>query len=155
MKYFTLSALLLLSAATMAQAQTDATTGATTQAQTSKLQSGPFVGRFSNKQLDIDLDLNLYDKKVIVPGYEDEPSYGFLRGKINGLWMVMKVKKMDEKQAVVRMASEIGADAVDVRFKALDDGAVSFEHIGDVGVKAVQGSKYVKLPKVVVFDKVR
>lgn len=107
----------------------------------------PFEGLYRNAELDINAELNLYDKYIKVPGAEDESCYGFLRGNLNGIWAVMKVVSMDEKKATVRLVNDLGFEAQTVELTVGDKGGLTVKLVKDNNMKAVKERKYVKLPK--------
>ncbi|MBQ9362626.1 MAG: hypothetical protein IJT97_04295 [Bacteroidaceae bacterium] len=105
-----------------------------------------YKGTYFNKDLYIRAKLNLEAKDIPVPGLELDSCYGYLQGSINGSWMIMKVKSVDEKKAVVRAVSERGADAQDLEIQLTEDG-ISLKQINGTYIKGVAKNKYVKLPK--------
>lgn len=107
----------------------------------------PFEGLFRNAELDINVELNLYDKYIKVPGAEDESCYGFLSGNLNGIWAVMKVVSMDEKKATVRLVNDLGFEAQTVELTVGEKGGLTVKLVKDNNMKAVKDRKYVKLPK--------
>lgn len=134
-KYLTLLAMMMLPMTILAQETTDSL----------------FKGKFKNAELNIQCQLNLYDEAIEVPGLELEMCYGFLQGQINGCWMFLKVKDINEDTAVVRVVSEKGSDAQDLKLKVT---AESLEIQQEDGyIKGIKGNKYVKLPKTLVFTR--
>lgn len=107
----------------------------------------PFEGVFHCQELDINAELNLYEKDIKVPDALDELCYGFLRGNINGVWAALKVIEMDERKAVVRMASDMGFEAQTIELTAGENGVLTVKLVKDNNMKAVKERKYVKLPK--------
>jgi len=107
----------------------------------------PFEGVFRCAELDINAELNLYEKTIKVPDAEDELCYGFMRGNINGVWAALKVIEMDERKAVVRMASDIGFEAQTLELTVGEQGALTVKLVKDNNMRWVKDRKYVKLPK--------
>ena len=91
-----------------------------------------YKGKFMNKDLRIQANIDFYNQSIPVPGFELDSCYGFVQGRINGVWIILKVKDVGKKKAVVRAASENG---------------LSMRQIDDVCIKGIEGRKYVKLPK--------
>jgi hypothetical protein len=110
-----------------------------------------FKGKFKNAELNIQCQLNLYEDIIEVPGLELETCYGFLQGRINGCWMILKVKEIDGTTAVVRVVSEKGSDAQDLKLKLTGNELEIQQENGYI--KGIQGNKYVKLPKVLKMTK--
>ena len=106
----------------------------------------PFEGFFTNDELDLRCQLNLYADSNPVPGLEMDNCYGYLQGKINGTWVILKIKEMDEKSALVRAVSDRGSDGQDVKI-VLTESGVSMTLVSDNNMKAISGKKYVKMPK--------
>lgn len=112
----------------------------------------PFKGLFTNKDLNLRLRLNLYSRDIPVPGLELDSCYGHLTGSVNGMWVVLRVKRLDESQALVRVASERGSDAQDLLIDVTDAG-ISVRQHGDTYIKGVKNRKYVKLPKTILLNR--
>jgi len=110
-----------------------------------------FKGKFMNKEFNVQCKLNLYEDVIEVPGLELETCYGFIQGQINGCWMILKVKEIQENTAVVRAVSERGSDAQDLKLKMTDQGLEIQQTEGYI--KGIQGKKYVKLPKPLILTK--
>ena len=77
-----------------------------------------------------------------------------MKGNLNATWVVLKVKKIDKKKAVVRMVSDNGNDGQDVELILTNDGDLILKLVGgEQNIKTVSNRKYVKLPKEVIFKK--
>ena len=85
--------------------------------------------------------------------FEGEDTYGYVKGELNGTWVMLKVKKLEEKKALVRMVSDIGYDAQDVEFCLVDENTMEMRLQGEQVMKTTERGKYVKMPKVSVFKK--
>lgn len=109
-------------------------------------------GSFLDEKRMIRIEINLKESDVPVPGLEMECCYGYIQGNINGTWAILKVKKLDEKMALVRAVSDKGDVAQDIEFTFTEDG-FTMKQVGDSFIKAIENRKYVKLPKVVSFFK--
>ena len=109
-----------------------------------------FKGTFINSELKIKCILNLYEDAIPVPGLEMDKCYGYLDGNINGMWVILKVQKMEDKKAVVRAMSDRGDDAQSFELVRTDDG-ISLRQIDGANMKGIANNKYVKLPKTVLF----
>lgn len=112
-----------------------------------------FSGKFRNKELQIDCELNLDDDNVAVPGLEGlEFCYGHLTGKLNGNWIILVVKEVKENKAWVRMTCDRGNDAGDVRLELQGDTLLVYQE--DNYIKCIQGKKYGRLPKPLVLKRI-
>ena len=113
-----------------------------------------FKGQFFNQDLGITLTIDFYEKSIPVPGLEDlEQCYGYLKGNINGSWIILKVVKVEDNKALVRAASERGGDAQNLEFTVVGDEFIAFKQVDDTNIKGVEAKKYVKLPKLVEMRK--
>lgn len=105
-----------------------------------------YKGKFMNKDFRIQANIDFYNQSIAVPGFELDSCYGYVQGRINGIWIILKVKNIGKNKAVVRAASENGSEAVDLEFSIAENG-LSMRQIDDVCIKGIEGRKYVKLPK--------
>ena len=56
-----------------------------------------YKGKFMNKDLRIQANIDFYNQSIPVPGFELDSCYGFVQGRINGVWIILKVKDVGEK----------------------------------------------------------
>ena len=112
-----------------------------------------FTGIWQCEELKASIVLNLVEKKIPLKDFEGEDTYGYVKGDLNGTWVILKVKEVKDKKAVVRMVSDIGYDAQDVEFRLADENTLEMRLVGDQVMKTTSDGKYVKMPKVVVFKK--
>ncbi|MBQ6751028.1 MAG: hypothetical protein IJR02_09745 [Bacteroidaceae bacterium] len=112
-----------------------------------------FTGTYYSKELKATLRINLVEKNVPLKDLDFDETYGYVTGNLNGTWVILKVKKADDKKALVRMVSDMGNDAQDVELKRTDEGSVELRLVGEQNIKTVEDRKYVKMPKVAVFQK--
>ncbi len=112
-----------------------------------------FTGIWQCEELKASIVINLVEKKIPLKDFEGEDTYGYVKGDLNGTWVILKVKEVKDKKAVVRMVSDIGYDAQDVEFRLTDENTLEMRLVGDQVMKTTSDGKYVKMPKVVVFKK--
>ena len=112
-----------------------------------------FQGMWQCEALKATMVMNLLEKKIPLKDFEGEDTYGYVKGELNGTWVILKVKKLEEKKALVRMVSDIGHDAQDVEFRLVDENTMEMRLQGEQVMKTTENGKYVKMPKVVVFKK--
>ncbi len=112
-----------------------------------------FQGMWQCEDLQATMVINLAEKNITLKDFEGEETYGYVKGNFNGTWVILKVKKVEEKKALVRMVSDIGYDAQDVEFRLTEEGTMEMKLVGDQVMKTVANGKYVKMPKVAVFKK--
>lgn len=112
-----------------------------------------FQGMWQCEALKATMVMNLLEKKIPLKDFEGEDTYGYVKGELNGTWVMLKVKKLEEKKALVRMVSDIGYDAQDVEFCLVDENTMEMRLLGEQVMKTTERGKYVKMPKVSVFKK--
>lgn len=112
-----------------------------------------FKGKYYCDELKATLVMNLEENDIPLKDLEFDNTYGFLQGNLNGTWAILKVKKADNKKALVRMISDMGNDAQDVELTINKEGNVELKLVDEQNIKTVADRKYVKLPKVSVFVK--
>ena len=112
-----------------------------------------FQGMWQCEALKATMVMNLLEKKIPLKDFEGEDTYGYVKGELNGTWVMLKVKKLEEKKALVRMVSDIGYDAQDVEFCLVDENTMEMRLQGEQVMKTTEKGKYVKMPKVSVFKK--
>jgi len=109
-------------------------------------------GFFTNTELNLRVQLNLYADSIDVPGLDMETCYGYLQGNINGTWVILRVKELTKTTALVRAVSERGSDGQDLEFELQGDD-LYLRLKGDVELKGVKNGKYAKLPKPTVLER--
>lgn len=112
-----------------------------------------FQGMWQCEALKATMVMNLLEKKIPLKDFDGEDTYGYVKGELNGTWVMLKVKKLEEKKALVRMVSDIGYDAQDVEFRLVDENTMEMRLQGEQVMKTTEKGKYVKMPKVSVFKK--
>lgn len=112
-----------------------------------------FKGVYRCDTLAATLTIDLTAPTISLPDLDFDETYGYMKGQLNGTWVILKVKKTDKKKALVRMISDIGFDAQDVELSLTDAGNLQLRLVGEQNMKAISQRKYVKMPKVASFIK--
>lgn len=112
-----------------------------------------FKGVYRCDTLAATLTIDLTAPTISLPDLDFDETYGYMKGQLNGTWVILKVKKTDKKKALVRMISDIGIDAQDVELSLTDEGNLQLRLVGEQNMKAISQRKYVKIPKVASFIK--
>ena len=112
-----------------------------------------FKGHFLNDEYKIQMELNLYNDSIPVPGIDDETCYGYLRGNTNGMWVILKVISVEANKAVFRASCDNGSDSQNVELTVGEGGKLVMRQLKDAFIKTVVNKKYAKLPKTVEFHK--
>ena len=112
-----------------------------------------FKGVYRCDTLAATLTIDLTAPTISLPDLDFDETYGYMKGQLNGTWVILKVKQTDKKKALVRMISDIGIDAQDVELSLTDEGNLQLRLVGEQNMKAISQRKYVKMPKVASFIK--
>lgn len=112
-----------------------------------------FKGVYRCDTLAATLTIDLTAPTISLPDLDFDETYGYMKGQLNGTWVILKVKKTDKKKALVRMISDIGIDAQDVELSLTDEGNLQLRLVCEQNMKAISQRKYVKMPKVASFIK--
>ena len=112
-----------------------------------------FKGVYRCDTLAATLTIDLTAPTISLPDLDFDETDGYMKGQLNGTWVILKVKKTDKKKALVRMISDIGIDAQDVELSLTDEGNLQIRLVGEQNMKAISQRKYVKMPKVASFIK--
>ena len=112
-----------------------------------------FKGVYRCDTLAATLTIDLTAPTISLPDLDFDETYGYMKGQLNGTWVILKVKKTDKKKALVRMISDIGIDAQDVELSLTDEGNLQLRLVGEQNMKAISQRKYFKMPKVASFIK--
>lgn len=111
------------------------------------------MGKYQCEALQAVMLINLKEKSITLKDFDGENTYGYLRGQLNGTWVILKVKEVKGDKALVRMVSDIGYDAQDVELHMTPEGSIELKLVGDQIMKTIEKGKYVKMPKVSVFKR--
>lgn len=114
----------------------------------------PFRGLFTCEEFAVSCQLNLYASDIPVPGLEEELCYGYLKGRLNGTWMILRVKELADSEALVRAVNDKGSEAQDLRLTLTPTG-VELRQVDGNSMKGVEGKKYVKLPKPLILRRMK
>ena len=112
-----------------------------------------FKGVYRCDTLAATLTIDLTAPTISLPDLDFDETYGYMKGQLNGTWVILKLKKTVKKKALVRMISDIGIDAQDVELSLTDEGNLQLRLVGEQNMKAISQRKYVKMPKVASFIK--
>lgn len=117
--------------------------------------SMPFKGYFSNEEYNIYLRINLYDKDIIIPGYEmfgDLP--GFLGKKNNSFyWLITSGTVISENKAELNLINDYGSEDLKATLTAVNDSTLTLTQGSGSTLKMPNNRKWQKLPKVIRLRK--
>ncbi len=60
-----------------------------------------FQGMFQCEVLKASMIINLAEKKIPLKDFDGEDTYGYVKGELNGTWVMLKVKKLEEKSLLL------------------------------------------------------
>ena len=111
----------------------------------------PYNGHYYNEKIKMNIYLDLDSASIVVPGLEFfGATNGYMRGGINGLWLLVKHEEKDGGY-LLRFSNDQGGDSQDIFFKMNADGTYHYEARGGNEVKRAVGRKLVKIEPVLTF----
>ena len=115
----------------------------------------PWKMSLSNKELQVNLKLDLYEESIDVPGMElFGPMNGYLAGKgVYGTWMVTSFRIKDDKQAILRLSNDQGSETQSIQLTWQNDSTYLMDLQDGVVIKKVVNKKLVKIPSRIVLNK--
>lgn len=115
-----------------------------------------FKCRIENKEYSVFMQLNLYEETVKIPGQEIlGETFGYLKKTTDPrVWMITGVE-IDEKthKATLEMVNDYGSEDLTAELQILDDGSYQLRQLEGSTIKVAGKSKWIKLPKIIVFNK--
>ena len=115
----------------------------------------PFKADLRCGQYAVTFHIDLYEESVTIPGQEFlGPVSGYLEGRINGTWYVVKAS-IDGNVATVKLINDGGSETQDVQLTYTNDGTYVFAQKGGVEICYPKNRKYVKLPAELTFTRIR
>ena len=114
----------------------------------------PFEGRYYNEEYNIYIDINFYDKNVIVPNQE---VFGDLDGYIgstlcNTVWPITS-SSITKNSAKISVINNYGSEDFKASLSLIDSNSLSYEHKGGSTLKFPVNKKWQKIPSKIVFKR--
>ena len=112
-----------------------------------------FKGTFDNKEYNIYLKINLYDKNIIVPQQE-------IFGEVDGFvgdykdsrkWLITGSKLNKSGNATLSIINDYGSDDLKATLTYNSDKSFTLERIDGSPIRIVVNNAWVQLPKKLVF----
>lgn len=124
----------------------------TVTAQTTTL---PFKGYLENKEFDIYLRINFYDKNIQIPGqdyYGNLPGY---LGKVNNpfCWVFVEAEMTSDKEATLSVVNDYGSEDLTATLVCKDDSTFVLRQGSGSSIKIPRDRKWFKLPKNIEFKR--
>lgn len=115
----------------------------------------PFAGTFENKEYDIYLKLNLYDKNITVPQQEIfGETDGYLGDyKDSRKWIITGSSVDKTDNATLSIINDYGSEDLTATLKQTSDSTLQLTQGDGSNIKIARNRKWVKLPGKIVFTK--
>ena len=121
---------------------------------TACLASQPWKLRLHQPEEKINLNLDLYEESIEVPGLEAfGPMNGYLDGNIYGVWYVVGFDIKDDQHATITIANDLGSEDQKLTLTMNPDSTYQLKFLGYNAVKRAQGKKLVKIPSEMKMEK--
>lgn len=116
----------------------------------------PFEGDYYNEEYQVYLHLNFYEKNMEVSGQEflgALPGY-FSAKRDTRLWMIVDAEIKDATNALATFINDFGSEDFEASMEIGKDGELTLKRLSGSTQKIVVNSKYVKLPKSMVYKRI-
>ena len=115
----------------------------------------PFEAKIYNSEYQMYLKMNLYEKNVLLP--DDGEVLGEMAGyfwtkRDSRKWYILDAELIDEHTAQLSMVNDFGSEDFQAVITYDGDGKYTFKRTEGSTLKIVVKNKYVRIPKVVVFE---
>ncbi len=115
---------------------------------------GDFKGVFRNEENDIALHINLYDTVLVVPRFDFLGKMnGYMEGDVHEIWFVTSFS-IKNSVAVLNLSNEMGSESQRITFSKMDSVHYKYEVNGTNAIRKIVNRKWVKLPPVMLFERV-
>ena len=115
-----------------------------------------FKTRILNKEYDVFMQINLYEENVKIPGQDIlGETFGYLKKNTDSrVWAITGVEiSKDGKKATLEMVNDYGSEDLTAELTMQDDGTYMLKQIEGSTLKVAGKGKWIKLPKILVFNK--
>ena len=116
--------------------------------------STQFKGKYSNKDLDVYINIDFYDKNLKVPGQElfgEMPGY-FGDKKDSRKWLITDAQ-IDGNIAHLSIINDYGSEDLTADLVLLDNNNIELRQKDGSTIKIARNRKWVKVPKKLIFTK--
>lgn len=113
-----------------------------------------FKGKVYNKEYDVYLTIDFYNKNVKVPGqgiFGEIP--GYFGDKQDGRKWLITDAEIDGKTALLSIINDYGSEDLTAELKFLSDGTYELKQLDGSNIKIARNRKWVKIPKKLKFTK--
>lgn len=116
--------------------------------------SSLFKGKFFNKDLDVYINIDFYEKNIKVPGQElfgEMPGY-FGDKKDSRKWLITDAE-IDGNIAHLSIINDYGSEDLTADLVVLDKSQIELRQKDGSTIKIARNRKWVKVPKKLIFTK--
>ena len=115
----------------------------------------PFKGKFENKEHEIFLMINLYDKNISIPGQEIYGEMdGFVGSKRNSLvWMITSSEVISDKKARIEIVNDYGSEDADAELTIIDENTIEYNKKGGSNLRFSKNGKWFRTPSKIIFQR--
>lgn len=113
-----------------------------------------FKCKVYNKEYDVYLTIDFYNKNVRVPGqsiFGEIP--GYFGDKQDGRKWLITDAEIDGKTALLSIINDYGSEDLTAELKFLSDGTYELKQLDGSNIKIARNRKWVKIPKKLKFTK--
>lgn len=113
----------------------------------------PFKGKFENKEHEIFLMINLYDKNISVPGQEIYGEMdGFVGSKRNSLvWMITSSEVISDKKATIEIVNDYGSEDADAELTIIDENTILYTKKSGSNLRFSKNGRWFRTPSKIKF----
>lgn len=115
--------------------------------------STAFRATIENKEMDIYMKINFYDKNIIIPGQEYYGQLAGYLGKVNNpfCWVVVDAELQNGHKARLTLINDYGSEDLTATLERKNDSVYVLRQGAGSALKVPRNGKWFKLPKVVEF----
>lgn len=105
-----------------------------------------------NKELNLRLNLNLYEETITVPSMEMfGPMNGYLGGTLANVWTLTSFRIESDDKVTLRLSNDLGSETQECILTHENDSTYRLDVKGNQNLRKVVNRKYQKLPTTIYF----
>lgn len=113
----------------------------------------PWKIYLQNKELNLRLNINLYEETISVPSMEMfGPMNGYLGGQLANVWTVTSFRIESDDKATLRLSNDLGSETQECTITHENDSTYRLNVKGNQNLRKVVNRKYQKLPTTIYFE---
>lgn len=118
-----------------------------------QVEAKPWKLTLQNKELNLRLQLDLYEETVNVPGMDMfGPMNGYIAGSLCNVWSLTSFKINNDDKVTLRLSNDLGSETQECTLTHENDSTYRLDIKGTVHLRKVENRKYVKMPPVIYFQ---